>query len=38
MELSATRKESRMRRLFTVLVALALLSASACGGGGQKPT
>jgi hypothetical protein len=29
------RKESRMRHLFTVLAALALLSASACGGGGQ---
>ena len=26
-----------MRRLFTILVALAFLSASACGGGGSGP-
>jgi hypothetical protein len=31
-----TRKEIRMRLLFTVLAALALLSASACGGGGGQ--
>jgi hypothetical protein len=31
----AARKESRMRHLFPILAALAVLSASACGGGGQ---
>jgi hypothetical protein len=30
-----TRKETKMRRLFTILAGLAFLSASACGGGGQ---